>query len=169
MAYPTFTFADNFRLGLQIAGAAPCGTAEVPLGFKRLAYDSERKTQSEITYIGQGVVATRLGIAGGFYFKGDGSLVASIAAGVPIFGVYFSDKNGDYIQTGGVAYVQTSEALTTGSKIYVNATTGKVSKTSSGNIEIIGGVAADPTGKITVSLDGTSTDFYPIYLNNCHL
>ena len=164
-----FTFADNQRLGLQIVGAKSTGTSQQPLGFKRIVVDNDNNVAGEVMYIGgsDNDPNYTLGCCGGYYFNG-GNLTFSRTAGTPIFGVYIKDKNGTYIQTGGVAYVQADAALTKGGK-YLNANNGKVSNNSSGKIEIIGAIAGDPANKIIINIKGTPTDFYPIYLNNPHL
>ena len=164
-----FTFADNQRLGLQIVGAKSTGTSEQPLGFKRAVVENDTGTAGEVMYIGgsDNDPNYMLGCCGGYYFSGKG-LVFSRAAGTPIFGVYIKDKNGTYIQTGGVAYVQVDAPLTKGGKIYYRSDN-KISSTSSGGVEIKGAVAGDPAGKISVKIRGNSTDLYPIYLNNPHL
>ena len=164
-----FTFADNQRLGLQIVGAKSTGTSEQPLGFKRAVVENDTGTAGEVMYIGgsDNDPNYQLGCCGGYYFSGKG-LVFSRAAGTPIFGVYIKDKNGTYIQTGGVAYVQVDAALTKGGKIYYR-NDNKISSTSSAGTEIKGAVAGDPAQKITIDIRGTPTDLYPIYLNNPHL
>lgn len=163
-----FTFADNQRLGLQIVGANSTGTSEQPIGFKRVVVDNN--IAGEVMYIGQGENASyKLGLGGGFYISDKGVATAKNAAGAPIFGVYIKDGNGDYIQTGGVAYVQTDAALTKEAKVYLITSTGKISSSSSGGVEIKGAIAGDPANKISVKIDGTPTDLYPIYLNNTTL
>ena len=165
-----FTFADNQRLGLQIVGAKSTGTSEQPIGFKRVVVDNDTNTAGEVMYIGQGENSTyALGLGGGFYISDKGVATATNAAGAPIFGVYIKDGNGDYIQTGGVAYVQTDAALTKEAKVYLNITNNKVSSSSSGSVEIKGAVAGDPDNKISVKIGGSATDLYPIYLNNATL
>ena len=164
-----FTFADNQRLGLQIVGAKSTGTSQQPLGFKRIVVDNDNNVAGEVMYIGgsDNDPNYTLGCCGGYYFNG-GNLTFSRTAGTPIFGVYIKDKNGTYIQTGGVAYVQTDAALTKGGKVYyTNAN--KISSTSSAGVEIKGAVAGDPAQKISIKIRGTPTDLYPIYLNNPHL
>ena len=164
-----FTFADNQRLGLQIVGAKSTGTSEQPLGFKRVVVD-ENNVAGEVMYIGQGENSTyKLGLGGGFYISDKGEATAKNAAGAPIFGVYIKDGNGDYIQTGGVAYVQTDAALTKEAKVYLITSNGKISSSSSGGVEIKGAIAGDPANKISIKIGGTPTDLYPIYLNNATL
>ena len=163
-----FTFADNQRLGLQIVGAKSTGTSEQPIGFKRVVVDNDNNVAGEVMYIGQGENASyTLGLCGGFYINDKGEATATSTAGAPIFGVYIKDGNGDYIQTGGVAYVQTDAALTKAAKVYLGASTGKIS--SSSGVEIKGAFAGDPANKISIKIGGTPTDLYPIYLNNPHL
>ena len=163
-----FTFADNQRLGLQIVGANSTGTSEQPIGFKRVVVDNDTNTAGEVMYIGQGENSTyKLGLGGGFYINDKGEATAKSAAGAPIFGVYIKDGNGDYIQTGGVAYVQADTALTKEAKVYLVASSGKIS--SSSGVEIKGAVAGDPANKISVKIGGSATDLYPIYLNNATL
>lgn len=165
-----FTFADNQRLGLQIVGANSTGTSEQPIGFKRIVVDNDNNIAGEVMYIGQGENSTyTLGLGGGFYINDKGEATAKSAAGAPIFGVYIKDGNGDYIQTGGVAYVQTDAALTKEAKVYLVASSGKISSTSGGNVEIKGAIAGDPANKISVKIGGSATDLYPIYLNNATL
>ena len=165
-----FTFADNQRLGLQIVGANSTGTSEQPIGFKRIVVDNDNNVAGEVMYIGQGENSTyTLGLGGGFYINDKGVATAKNAAGAPIFGVYIKDGNGDYIQTGGVAYVQVDAALTEGEKVYYNSSNGKISSSYSGTIEIKGAIAGDPNNKISVNIGGTPTDLYPIYLNNATL
>ena len=163
-----FTFADNQRLGLQIVGAKSTGTSEQPIGFKRVVVDNDNNVAGEVMYIGQGENASyKLGLCGGFYISDKGVATAKNAAGAPIFGVYIKDGNGDYIQTGGVAYVQTDTALTKEAKVYLTTSTGKIS--SSSGVEIKGAIAGDPANKISVKIGGVDTDLYPIYLNNTTL
>ena len=163
-----FTFADNQRLGLQIVGANSTGTSEQPIGFKRVVVDNDNNVAGEVMYIGQGENSTyTLGLCGGFYISDKGEATANSTAGAPIFGVYIKDGNGDYIQTGGVAYVQTDTALTKGAKVYLTTSTGKIS--SSSGVEIKGAMAGDPANKISVNVGGVDTDLYPVYLNNPHL
>ena len=165
-----FTFADNQRLGLQIVGANSTGTSEQPIGFKRVVVDNDNNVAGEVMYIGQGENSTyKLGLCGGFYINSEGVATANNAAGAPIFGVYIKDGNGDYIQTGGVAYVQTDAALTKEAKVYLVVSTGKISSTGGSNVEIKGAIAGDPANKITVKIGGTPTELYPIYLNNTTL
>ena len=164
-----FTFADNQRLGLQIVGANSTGTSKQPLGFKRVVVDNDNNIAGEVMYIGKGnSTIYKLGLCSGFYLNGDGALNAPKATAAPIFGVYIKNGNSDYIQTGGIAYVQTNTALNKGAILYLTSD-GKVSTTSSGNTEIRGAIAADPAQKISVKIDGVPTDLYPIYLNNPHL
>ena len=87
-------------------------------------------------------------------------------AGTPIVGVCIKDDNLDYIQTGGIAYVQVDAPLTKGNKVYLIAASNKVSSSASGNVEIKGAFAGDPAAKITANVAGQQTDLYPIYLNN---
>lgn len=164
-----FTFADNQRLGLQIVGAKSTGTSEQPLGFKRVVVDNDNNVAGEVMYIGgsDNDPNYKLGCCGGYYFSG-GNLTFSRTAGTPIFGVYIKDYNGVYIQTGGVAYVQVDAPLTKGGKVYYRSDN-KISSTSSNGVEIKGAVAGDPAQKISVNIRGTSTDLYPIYLNNATL
>lgn len=165
-----FTFADNQRLGLQIVGANSTGTSEQPIGFKRIVVDNDNNVAGEVMYIGQGEnSAYKLGLGGSFYINDKGVATAKNAAGAPIFGVYIKDGNGDYIQTGGVAYVQTDATLTEGEKVYYNYSNSKISSSSSGTIEIKGAIAGDPANKISVMISGSKTDLYPIYLNNATL
>ena len=165
-----FTFADNQRLGLQIVGAKSTGTSQQPLGFKRAVVENDTGTAGEVMYIGgsDNDPNYKLGCCGGYYFSGS-SLTFNRAAGTPIFGVYIKDKSGVYLQTGGVAYVQTDAALTEKAKVYLIPSSGKVSSSSSGNLEIKGAMAGNPANKISVNIRGTPTDLYPIYLNNPHL
>ena len=164
-----FTFADNQRLGLQIVGANSTGTSQQPLGFKRIVVDNDNNVAGEVMYIGgsDNDPNYTLGCCGGYYFSG-GNLTFSRAAGTPIFGVYIKDKNGTYIQTGGVAYVQVDAPLTKGGKIYYR-NDNKISSTSSAGTEIKGAVAGDPAQKISINIRGKATDLYPIYLNNATL
>ena len=165
-----FTFADNQRLGLQIVGAKSTGTSQQPLGFKRVVVDNDNNVAGEVMYIGRGEDPTYvLGLGNGFCITGKGKTILKNEAGAPIFGIYIKDGDGDYIQTGGVAYVQVDAALTKGAKIYLIAASNKVSSSASGNIEIIGAMAGNPANKISVNIKGTPTDLYPIYLNNPHL
>ena len=165
-----FTFADNQRLGLQIVGANSTGTSQQPLGFKRVVVDNDNNVAGEVMYVGQGEGdMISLGLGDGFYINNKGKAIVKNDAGAPIFGIYIKDGNGDYIQTGGVAYVQVEAALTKEAKVYFNGSSGKISSTSGGNIEIKGAVAGDPANKIRVNVGGTPTDLYPIYLNNPHL
>ena len=163
-----FTFADNQRLGLQIVGAKSTGTSEQPIGFKRAIVD-ENNVAGEVMYIGRGEQSPgRLGLCYGFCFSTpNGEPTMTQVAGTPIVGVCIRDDNLDYIQTGGIAYVQVDAALTKGAKIYLVADSNKIS--SSSGIEIIGAFAGDPAAKITANVNGTPTDLYPIYLNNPHL
>lgn len=165
-----FTFADNQRLGLQIVGANSTGTSEQPLCFKRAVVD-ENNVAGEVMYVGKGEQTPgRLGLCYGFCFSNpDGKPTLKEIAGTPIVGVCIRDDNLDYIQTGGIAYVQVDAALTKGNKVYLIAASHKISSSPSGNVEIIGAFAGDPDAKITVKVNGTPTDLYPIYLNNPHL
>ena len=165
-----FTFADNQRLGLQIVGAKSTGTSEQPIGFKRAVVD-ENNVAGEVMYIGKGEQTPgRLGLCYGFCFSDpDGKPTMKEVAGTPIVGVCIKDDNLDYIQTGGIAYVQTDAALTKGNKVYLIAASNKVSSSASGNVEIKGAFAGDPAAKITVNVNGTPTELYPIYLNNPYL
>ena len=164
-----FTFADNQRLGLQIVGAKSTGTSEQPIGFKRVVVD-DNNVAGEVMYLGRGEdVSYKLGLCGGFAINDKGKAINKNTAGAPIFGVYIKDGNGDYIQTGGVAYVQTDAALTKGEKVYFITSTGKISSSSSGSVEIKGAIAGNSDNKISVKIGGTPTDLYPIYLNNPHL
>lgn len=165
-----FTFADNQRLGLQIVGANSTGTSEQPLCFKRAVVD-ENNVAGEVMYVGKGEQTPgRLGLCYGFCLSNpDGKPTMKEIAGTPIVGVCIRDDNLDYIQTGGIAYVQVDAALTKGNKVYLIAASHKVSSSSSGNVEIKGAFAGDPTAKITVKVNGVDTDLYPIYLNNPHL
>lgn len=165
-----FTFADNQRLGLQIIGANKTDTSEQPIGFKRVVVDNDNNIAGEVMYIGGSNSDPNfaLGLCRACYFDGN-RLTYSIAAGAPVFGVIIKDRSALYIQTGGVAYVQVDAALTKGAKVYLITTSGKISSTSGGNIEIKGAVAGDPAKKITMNIRGVSTDLYPIYLNNPHL
>ena len=166
-----FTFADNQRLGLQIVGAKSTGTSEQPLCFKRAVVDADTNVAGEVMYLGRGSQSPgRLGLCYGFCFASpDGKPTMKEVAGTPIVGVCIRDDNLDYIQTGGIAYVQVDAALTKGAKIYLIAASNKVSSNPSGNVEIKGALAGDPTAKITVNVGGQQTDLYPIYLNNPHL
>ena len=165
-----FTFADNQRLGLQIVGANSTGTSEQPIGFKRIVVDNDNNVAGEVMYLGRGNNSSwQIGRCGGFYIDGKGKVVPTQAAGAPIFGVYIKNDNSDYIQTGGVAYVQVDAPLTKGAKVYYVPSGSKVSSSSSGNIEIKGAIAGDPANKISRVIGGTPTDLYPICLNNPHL
>lgn len=165
-----FTFADNQRLGLQIVGANSTGTSEQPLCFKRAVVDNDNNVAGEVIYLGRSDndPSFILGCCRGYYYNGK-TFNYSINAGIPIFGVVIKDASGVYLQTGGVAYVQTDAALTEKAKVYIIPSSGKVSSTSSGNIEIKGALAGNPANKISVNIRGTPTDLYPIYLNNPHL
>ena len=165
-----FTFADNQRLGLQIVGAKNTGTSQQPFGFKRIVVDNDNNVAGEVMYIGgsDNYSAFALGLCRAYYHDGK-SFTTSPKEGAPIFGVIFKDKNGVYIQTGGVAYVQVDAPLTKGNKVYLITASNKVSSSASGNVEIKGALAGDPANKITVNIRGTPTDLYPIYLNNPHL
>lgn len=162
-----FTFADNQRLGLQIVGANSTGTSEQPLCFKRAVVD-ENNVAGEVMYIGRGEQSPgRLGLCYGFCFSNpNGAPTMKDIAGTPIVGVCIRDDNLDYIQTGGIAYVQVDAALTKGNKVYL--TTGNKVSSSTG-VEIKGAFAGDPAAKITAKVNGVDTDLYPIYLNNPHL
>ena len=165
-----FTFADNQRLGLQIVGAKSTGTSQQPIGFKRIVVDNDNNVAGEVMYIGRGDKSSyKIGNCSGYTVGEDGKIISSKTAGAPIFGVYIKNGNGDYIQTGGVAYVLTDAALTKGAKVYLIASNGTVSSSSSGNVEIKGAVAGDPANKISIMSGGSKTDLYPIYLNNPHL
>ena len=164
-----FTFADNQRLGLQIVGANRTGTSEQPIGFKRAVVDNDNNTAGEVMYVGLGdreVLSLGLGI--GIIIKKNGNVDISSNAGTPTFGVIVKDGNGDYIQTSGVAYVQVVAPLTANAKVY-RTTGNKFTSSNSGTTEIIGAIALDPAGKISVNIKGTPTDLYPVYLNNAHL
>ena len=165
-----FTFADNQRLGLQIVGANSTGTSQQPLGFKRVVVDNDNNVAGEVMYIGKGEQTPgRLGLCYGFCFSSpDGKPTMKEVAGTPIVGVCIKDDNLDYIQTGGIAYVQVDAALTKGGKIYYR-NDNKISSTSSAGTEIKGAVAGDPAQKISINIRGRATDLYPIYLNNPHL
>ena len=166
-----FTFADNQRLGLQIVGAKSTGTSEQPLCFKRAVVDADTNVAGEVMYIGRGEQTPgRLGLCYGYCFSDpDGKPTMKAVAGTPIVGVCIKDDNLDYIQTGGIAYVQVDAPLTKGNKVYLIAASNKVSSSASGNIEIKGAFAGDPAAKITVNVAGTPTDLYPVYLNNPRL
>ena len=165
-----FTFADNQRLGLQIVGANSTGTSKQPLGFKRVVVDNDNNVAGEVMYLGRSDNDPNfeLGICRCYYYDGK-AFIPFAYEGVPIFGVVIKDKSGVYLQTGGVAYVQTDAALTEKAKVYLIPSSGKVSSSSSGNIEIKGAMAGNPANKISVKIKGTPTDLYPIYLNNPHL
>ena len=165
-----FTFADNQRLGLQIVGANKTGTSQQPRCFKRAVVDNDNNVAGEVMYLGGNDNDSnyKLGYCGGYYFNGD-RFVFSKAAGTPIFGVFFKDKNGVYIQTGGLAYVQVEAPLTKGAKVYFSSSTNKLTPTSSNGVEVKGAIAGDPDKKISIKIDGTPTDLYPVYLNNPHL
>ena len=164
-----FTFADNQRLGLQIVGANSTGTSEQPIGFKRAVVDNDNNVAGEVMYVGLGDrEALSLGLGIGIIINKDGKAGFSSTAGTPTFGVIVKDGNGDYIQTSGVAYVQVIAPLTANAKVY-RATGNKFTSSNSGTTEIIGAVALDPAGKISINIKGTPTDLYPIYLNNAHL
>ena len=164
-----FTFADNQRLGLQIIGAKSTGTSQQPLGFKRVVVDNDNNVAGEVMYLGMSDNDAKyvLGRCAGYYYDGS-SFSVSKNAGTPIFGVYFRDRSGVYLQTGGIAYVQVDAPLTKGEKIYYR-TDNKISATSSAGVEVKGAVAGDPAQKITVNIRGTPTELYPVYLNNPHL
>ena len=164
-----FTFADNQRLGLQIVGANSTGTSEQPIGFKRVVVDNDNNVVGEVMYLGRGDNSTwQIGQCFGCSIDKNGKIVTIKTAGAPIFGVYIKNGNGDYIQTGGIAYVLVEAPLTKNAKIYLTSSY-KVSSSSSDSIEIKGATALDPANKITVNIKGTPTDLYPIYLNNPHL
>ena len=165
-----FTFADNQRLGLQIVGAKSTGTSEQPIGFKRVVVDNDNNVAGEVIYLGRGDNPSwQIGRCDSFYISEKGSSVIIKQAGAPIFGVYIKDGNGDYFQTGGIAYVQVDAPLTKQGKVYYIPSSSKVSSSSSGNIEIKGAVAGDPANKITRIIGGSPINLYPIYLNNPHL
>ncbi len=166
-----FTFADNQRLGLQIVGAKSTGTSEQPIGFKRAVVDNDNNVAGEVMFVGRGNHTDyyKLGLCFSYYLESDGNTKLAGKAGAPIFGVCVKEGDGNYIQTGGVAYVQVEAPLTKLNKVYFNASTNKVSPTSSGTFEVIGAIAGDPANKISVEIGGTPTDLYPIYLNNPHL
>ena len=165
-----FTFADNQRLGLQIVGANSTGTSEQPIGFKRVVVDNDTNTAGEVMYLGRSdnEATFILGCCRSYYYDGK-TFKGSANAGIPIVGIVIKDKSGVYLQTGGVAYVQVDAPLTNKAKVYLIPTSGKISSSSSGNIEIKGAMSGDPANKITVNIRGTPTDLYPIYLNNPHL
>lgn len=167
-----FTFADNQRLGLQIVGANSTDTSEQPIGFKRAVVNNVNSIAGEVMYIGRKVnnpANYELGFCYSFYMDTNNKATLANVAGAPIFGVIIKDGNCDYIQTGGVAYVQVDAALTKGAKVYFISSSNKVSSSSSGNIEIKGAIAGDPANKISVNTNGKKIDLYPIYLNNPHL
>ena len=166
-----FTFADNQRLGLQIVGAKSTGTSEQPIGFKRAVVDNDNNVAGEVMFVGRGNNSSyyKLGLCFSYYIESDGNTKLAGKAGAPIFGVCVSDGDGDYIQTGGVAYVQVDTPLTKLNKVYFNPSTNKLTPTSSSTFEVIGAIAGDPANKISVKIGGTPTDLYPIYLNNPHL
>lgn len=166
-----FTFADNQRLGLQIVGAKSTGTSEQPIGFKRAVVDNDTNTAGEVMYVGRGESPSyyKLGLCFSYYIESDGNTKLAGKAGAPIFGVCIKDGDGNYIQTGGVAYVQVDAPLTKLNKVYFNPATNKITSTSSSTFEVIGAIAGDPANKISVKIGGTPTDLYPIYLNNPHL
>ena len=165
-----FTFADNQRLGLQIVGANKAGTSEQPKGFKRVVVDNDNNVAGEVMYLGWGDNDSTftLGICYAYFYDGK-TFNNQYKEGAPVFGVVIKDKSGVYLQTGGIAYVQTDAALTGKAKVYVIPSSGKVSSSSSGNVEIKGAIAGNPANKISVNIRGTPTDLYPIYLNNPHL
>lgn len=159
-----FTFADNMRLGLQIIGKPPTGTSETPIGFKRAVVD-DNGVAGEVIYLGLGGSSSvKQGLISGYYVDTDGAVLAN-TNGYPA-GVYITTGNGDYMQTCGIVYVQADAALTEGAKVYLIAASGKASSTATSNIEIIGAIAGDPLNKISVDIDGTPTDLYPVYINN---
>lgn len=165
-----FTFADNQRLGLQIVGAKSTGTSEQPIGFKRVVVDNDNNIAGEVMYMGRSDNDTNfiLGCCRCYYYDGK-TFNSYIHEGVPVLGVVIKDSSGVYLQTGGVAYVQTDAALTEKAKVYLIPSSGKISSTSSGNIEIKGAMAGNPANKISVNIRDKATDLYPIYLNNPHL
>ena len=165
-----FTFADNQRLGLQIVGANSTGTSEQPIGFKRVVVDNDNNVAGEVMYLGRSDNDPNflLGCCRCYHYDGK-AFIPFIKAGAPVLGVVIKDGSGVYLQTGGVAYVQTDAALTEKAKVYLIPANGKISSTSSGNIEIKGAIAGNPANKISVNIRGTPTDLYPIYLNNPHL
>ena len=166
-----FTFADNQRLGLQIVGAKSTGTSEQPIGFKRVVVDNDNNVAGEAMYVGRGENPSyyKLGLCFSYYIESDGNTKLAGKAGAPIFGVCVSNGDGNYIQTGGVAYVQVESPLTKLNKVYFNSATNKLTPTSSSTLEVKGAIAGDPANKISVKIDGTPTDLYPVYLNNPHL
>ena len=165
-----FTFADNQRLGLQIVGAKSAGTSEQPMGFKRVIVDNDNNVAGEVIYLGRSDNDPNfiLGMCRCYHYDGK-AFIPFVRVGAPIFGVIFKDNSGVYLQTGGVAYVQTDAALTDKAKVYLIPSSGKVSSSSSGNLEIKGAMAGNSANKISVNIRGTPTDLYPIYLNNPHL
>ena len=167
-----FTFADNQRLGLQIVGANRTGTSEQPIGFKRAVVENDTNTAGEVMYVGRGFDSSnyKLGLCYSFFIDHNGKAIRSGVAGTPIFGVIIKDGNCDYIQTGGVAYVQVDAPLTDRSKLYLIPSSYKVSSSAgASNIEVKGAIAGDPNRKISVKIGGVPTDLYPICLNNPHL
>ena len=168
-----FTFADNQRLGLQIVGANKTGTSEQPIGFKRAVVNNVNSIAGEVMYIGRKVnnpANYELGFCYSFYMDANDKATLANVAGAPIFGVIIKDGNCDYIQTGGVAYVQADAPLTKLSKIYYSPSTYKVSTSAGGSsFEVKGAIAGDPNNKISVNTNGKKIDLYPIYLNNPHL
>lgn len=167
-----FTFADNQRLGLQIVGANSTDTSEQPIGFKRAVVNNVNSIAGEVMYIGRKVnnpANYELGFCYSFYMDTNNKATLANVAGAPIFGVIIKDGNCDYIQTGGVAYVQADATLTKAAKVYFIPSSNKVSSSSSGNIEIKGALAGDPANKISVNTNGKTVELYPIYLNNPHL
>ena len=166
-----FTFADNQRLGLQIVGANSTGTSEQPIGFKRVVVDNDNNVAGEVMYVGRGNNSAyyKLGLCYGFTINDRNLVSLSGKEGTPIFGVCIKAGNCDYIQTGGLAYVQVDAPLTKASKIYFISGSNKVSSNASGSVEIKGAIAGDPDKKISIKIDGVPTDLYPIYLNNAHL
>ena len=166
-----FTFADNQRLGLQIVGANSTGTSEQPIGFKRAVVDNDNNVAGEVMFVGRGNNPSyyKRGLCFGFSIDTNGGVGLSGKAGTPIFGVIIKDGNCDYIQTGGLAYVQVDTPLTKLGKVYFISGINKISPTSSAGVEVKGAVAGDPAQKITINIDGVPTDLYPVYLNNPHL
>ena len=165
-----FTFADNQRLGLQIVGAKSTGTSEQPIGFKRAVVD-EKNVAGEVMYVGRGEDSSKYkrGLCYSYYIDGNGRTSLAGKVGAPIFGVCVKDGDGNYIQTGGLAYVQVDTPLTKLNKVYFNPSTNKLTSSSSSTFEVKGAIAGDPANMISVKIGGTPTDLYPVYLNNPHL